>query len=83
MTQIAVGCLGFSSLSIGRISSWAELRALHKEKQSLLKKGCRERAEQRRWIREVRTEMCNGWAGRAGNPEACDDREELARLGKR
>lgn len=28
--------------------SWAELRAMQKEKPSLLKKGCRERAEKKK-----------------------------------
>ena len=46
VAQVVFGHVSFPSQSIGRMSSWAELRVVQKNKQPL-KKGCRERAEKK------------------------------------
>lgn len=69
--QVALGRVGFPSQSIGRMSSWAELRTVWKKEQPL-EKGMQRK---RKWIRDMRRETCNRWASRAGDPGVCEDAE--------
>lgn len=57
MAQIAVGCLGFASQTVGRTNSWAKLRAVQKKEQPLKKV----RHRKRRWIREVQQVGKQSW----------------------